>query len=508
MNQLKFLIPTHFMFISGSLMLCMLNANAHAQSGVAISNIVTQSILVQSAPSEKQVELAKRKLDTLKADANANYLANPNVITQFGFQSVWQTTIPHRGVALFAGMSLDGNEIFAWDKLGVVTRLKPSTGTVLWQGSTQSKLDKIYSVTVLPAVTTPAAIALTDAATVAFEDESGALLAQESLRRVPATAGVKAGECVVFGDGEGRVIWLKLAESNIAKVATHRDAPGEFSSSKDLGQRRTLLCREVFAAMSLGKVVTAPVVAPGYGVLTVSSGGEVSLFNATNSKPIWRYKSNAPFVSKPNFLDGVVYVAGKDQYLHALDIKTGKSKWDWFNQSPLVNSPFATAEMVVLQVPDEGLVAFSTSPGDKVSGIILWKSKATGNVITRTKDGLITWDDASRTMTLVETKAGGITASANLPNARWVSSTSSVDGTILLLCDDGRMQQLRPIELMKSTSAVTPTETKTSVNQDAEVVEPATEPAKEPANEPATEPVTEPAKEPEMVFSAARNSFM
>ena len=80
-------------------------------------------------------------------------------------------------------------------------------------------------------------------------------------------------------------------------------------------------------------------------------------------------------------------------------------------------------------------------------------SKATGNAITRTKDGLITWDDASRTMSLVETKAGGITATAQFPSAKWVASTASMDGTIMLLCDDGRVQQLKPIEMMKPTAA-------------------------------------------------------
>jgi len=67
---------------------------------------------------------------------------------------------------------------------------------------------------------------------------------------------------------------------------------------------------------------------------------------------------------------------------------------------------------------------------------------------------LITWDDATRTMSLVETKAGGITASAQFPSAKWVASTASMDGTIMLLCDDGRVQQLKPIEMMKP--AVTP----------------------------------------------------
>ena len=87
--------------------------------------------------------------------------------------------------------------------------------------------------------------------------------------------------------------------------------------------------------------------------------------------------------------DGVVYVAGKDQYLHALDLKTGQAIWNWFTQAPLVNRPLATSDLVVLQVPEEGLVAFNANPGDKVGGVVQWKSKAAGNAITRTKDDLL-----------------------------------------------------------------------------------------------------------------------
>ena len=413
----------------------------------------TDDTVIEPIATQDNEPQALSQLEVMKTAAQVNYVASPHEITSMGLRSQWQITIPSGERSSVAGMSLDGTEIFAWNRLGIVTRLKSDTGSVLWQGSTQSKLDKIFSVNILPAGTTPAAIALTDAATVAFEDGSGALLAQETLRRVPATAGATSGNFVVFGDAEGRIIWLNLSESNIAKVQNKRNAPGEYISSRDRSTRRTVICRQEFAAMSLGKVVTQPVSVAGAGVLTVSTGGEVCLFHATNSKPIWKFKSNAPFVSKPSVCDGVVYVAGKDQYLHALDLKTGQAIWNWFTQAPLVNAPLATSDLVVLQVPEEGLVAFNAKPGDKVGGVVQWKSKAAGNAITLTKNGFIVWDDASRSMTLVEPKAGGITATASFPNAMWVGSTAPVDGTIMLLSADGRMQQLRPIEMMKPVAA-------------------------------------------------------
>ena len=452
MQHFKYLYAACLMFLTSSLLVAQ-----------------TDDTVIEPIATQDNEPQALSQLEVMKTAAQVNYVASPHEITSMGLRSQWQITIPSGEHSLVAGMSLDGTEIFAWDHFGIVTRLKSDTGSVLWQGSTQSKLDKIFSVNILPAGTTPAAIALTDAATVAFEDGSGALLAQETLRRVPATAGVTSGNFVVFGDAEGRIIWLNLSESNIAKVQNKRNAPGDYSSSSDRSTRRTVICREEFAAMSLGKVVIQPVSVAGAGVLTVSTGGEVCLFHATNSKPIWKFKSNAPFVSKPSVCDGVVYVAGKDQYLHALDLKTGQAIWNWFTQAPLVNAPMATSDLVVLQVPEEGLVAFNANPGDKVGGVVQWKSKAAGNAITRTKDGFIVWDDASRSMTLVEPKAGGITATASFPNAMWVGSTAPVDGTIMLLSGDGRMQQLRPIEMMKPVAAPKSLDEKPKTLKDAAV---------------------------------------
>lgn len=470
MTQFKFSTCANMAFIASSLMTCA----ALAQDGYDRSQGSVQ-------PTEQSSTL-KNNLDTMKNQAVANFIASPQSITPLGLRNLWQTNIPHKSASPIIGMSLDDKEIFAWDQFGIVTRVKSDTGVVLWQGSTQSKLDKIFSVNMLPAGITSAAVALTDAATVAFEDSNGTLLTQESLRRVPATAGATSGDYVVFGDSEGRVIWMKLVESNITDVASKRTAAGDYDSNKKRGQRRSARCIEAFGAMSVGKVITPPVFVSGFGILTVSTGGEICLYDATNSKPIWKYKSNAPFVSKPSVSEGIAYVAGKDQSLHAIDLSSGLSKWDWFNQVALTNPPLAVGDMVVLQVPEQGLMAFSTAPGDKVNGLVMWKSKATGNAITRTKDGLITWDDASRTMSLVETKAGGITASAQFPSAKWVASTASMDGTIMLLCDDGRVQQLKPIEMMKPAVApqTIPAVVK-EVGADSNTDAPSTEPAKDDA---------------------------
>ncbi len=77
-----------------------------------------------SAPSAQssKADRAQSKLDAMKSDVQVSYLANPSEITALGLRSQWQVTIPSGKTALMAGMSLDGNEIFAWDRFGIVTR--------------------------------------------------------------------------------------------------------------------------------------------------------------------------------------------------------------------------------------------------------------------------------------------------------------------------------------------------------------------------------------------------
>ena len=160
MTQFKFSTYAGMAFVASSLMTCA----ALAQSGHDISQGNIQST--------EQSTASKNNLDTMKNQAVANFIASPQSITPLGLRNLWQTNIPHKSGCPIIGMSLDDKEIFAWDEFGIVTRVKSDTGVVLWQGSTQSKLDKIFSVNMLPAGITSAAVALTAAATVAFEDSN------------------------------------------------------------------------------------------------------------------------------------------------------------------------------------------------------------------------------------------------------------------------------------------------------------------------------------------------
>ena len=54
--------------------------------------------------------------------------------------------------------------------------------------------------------------------------------------------------------------------------------------------------------------------------------------------------------------DGVLYVAGQDQYIHAMDLGNGRVLWRTLFDTPLSESPTVIGDRVYQQVPSQGLV--------------------------------------------------------------------------------------------------------------------------------------------------------
>ena len=81
----------------------------------------------------------------------------------------------------------------------------------------------------------------------------------------------------------------------------------------------------------------------------------------------WTFKTSGPIVGSPAIADGVIYIAGMDSYLYAIDQETGKEKWKYKSSMPIASSPAVAG----------GLLYFVSSMGalgaiDIASGKIKW----------------------------------------------------------------------------------------------------------------------------------------
>ncbi len=140
-----------------------------------------------------------------------------------------------------------------------------------------------------------------------------------------------------------------------------------------------------------------------------------------------------------------VFIAGTDQYLRAVDLHTGKQRWNFLTDYPLVDSPFYLNDAVYQRVPNVGLVALNAFP-DSLSGDQLWiADDVHGNVITTTKRGqLVTWDEHSEVLQIVDPRKGGLVATLPLPNTKELLTDQSSIGDIFILTEQDILLRLVP----------------------------------------------------------------
>ena len=175
----------------------------------------------------------------------------------------------------------------------------------------------------------------------------------------------------------------------------------------------------------------------------------------------------------------LLYVACRDQYLRCIEIQKGRTRWKWFCESPLENPPLLAGDLVMLQVPDLGLVALQSGDQGGLTREPRWKAAVAGNPITRLSEGVVVWDAASSTLTLVDDVTGSVRESRKLEGVRQVVTSASVGGDLYLMAGDGRVQRCKPLTPTPAPKAAeTPTKASDAASQTASEGAPA---ASEPA---------------------------
>ena len=60
----------------------------------------------------------------------------------------------------------------------------------------------------------------------------------------------------------------------------------------------------------------------------------------------WKFKTKGKVWSSPVISDGMVFFGSDDQYLYAVDMKTGQEKWKFKTKDDVVSSPAISDVMV------------------------------------------------------------------------------------------------------------------------------------------------------------------
>jgi len=380
-------------------------------SGQATSG--TASSTAQGARSSE----VDASLEKLRQRLDAELLAGPSTIEALGYRTLWQTRVETAGGSRLVGSQCSPESVFVWDSLGIVTRLGPGNGTTLWQGATNSAVDKVLSVLALETSSGASRVAfVTDTQVVLVDGSNGIFVERQEFKRLASTAALPMPPHIIYGTRAGQIVWHDFEVGSATR-----------------------------AVQLSGQVVAAPRIA-GAAIVGTSTEGSVGAFDAARGRLLWERTLNGGITTRAAADERAIWVACRDQYLTCLSLKDGRPLWRYFTQSPMDESPTLLEDALYLQLKGEGLVCFDPLPVDKFEGVVRWRSpEITGNVIGLCASGLLVWDAPSRTLTLAEAHSGAIIRRLGVPNAVDLSMTNPVNGDIVITGADGRVQRLTPI---------------------------------------------------------------
>lgn len=79
----------------------------------------------------------------------------------------------------------------------------------------------------------------------------------------------------------------------------------------------------------------------------------------------WTFKTNGPVFSSPAIAGGTVFVGSADNYLYAVDQRTGQQKWKFQTTGPVNSSPAVADETVYFTSFDGGFYAVEAATGTR-----------------------------------------------------------------------------------------------------------------------------------------------
>jgi len=81
-----------------------------------------------------------------------------------------------------------------------------------------------------------------------------------------------------------------------------------------------------WAFRTKGKIYSTPAVSGGYVVV---GSTDRNIYCVKEGRLVWKYETTRPVVAAPLIRNGVVYIGGGDGHFRALDVATGKVRWDF-----------------------------------------------------------------------------------------------------------------------------------------------------------------------------------
>ena len=395
-------------------------------------------------------DAAKPAAVTMQSDRSTELLMPVDALRTLGLESAWQATLPVVQDARWDGTKMqmeagDAGSVYAWDGAGALIALDRTSGAVRWQSAGLNHRERV--VDVLPARVDgrDMAVMLGSLRCVVLDGKTGDVTGTSDYAEIPSTVATMFGSECIYGSASRKLVWTRFENERIPSRTQTKIRPGVITTvpgTTDAGSH--VVMRQIRAMQMRGGFESAPVGGANDMLVVTTSRGEVSCVNKDSGAVLWQTKLAGGVVATPALANGTVFVGSKDQYLRAFDMSGGRTLWKWFAPAELDNPPAVCGDLVLVQVPGAGLAALRANASDKPDGDLKWISeKAVGNAISRNAEGVLCWDAASSTLSLIDDRTGGVRMRTQLPDMQTVWCSAPVNGDLLMLNKDGRLQRCR-----------------------------------------------------------------
>lgn len=82
--------------------------------------------------------------------------------------------------------------------------------------------------------------------------------------------------------------------------------------------------------------------------------------NVDSGKERWQYTSGKPIVGSPTVAGNMVYFGGTDNAFYCLDVKTGRMLWKYQTRGQITSTPVLGENLIVFGSMDNTIYALPT----------------------------------------------------------------------------------------------------------------------------------------------------
>jgi outer membrane protein assembly factor BamB len=376
-----------------------------ALTGCAASPEAEGESVQAAAPAEPEAEMLARTIEE-------RYVIGPTAAREMGYRIDWQYPSPGTPLRRF---TVQADSVFTLDANNVLTRLRREEGDRVWRiPVAASRIEEILGITYLPE--DERVYLTTGGELLVLDSINGSPVGKQKLERIANTAPLVLGQFLVYGSRNGQIVWHSYRLDSDWR---------SYQVSNSIQIR--------------------PVYSDGY-VIAVGSDGRIMNLLARSATQVWSARTLGPVVAPPVAGNGAVYVASLDQHLRAYELSEARSpRWQYLTESPLTEGPVLIHDRVYQQVADEGLVCFDALPLHQPGGKVIWRANdASGSVLTRMRDTLLTWDAAGKRIQLVDDRLGAVIKTTDMPQIDRIIATDVERGDLYATGTDGRIIRLVP----------------------------------------------------------------